>query len=187
MLDRAALGFFNHLLSVEDWALSRLKPFAGQHARFDVGPFSFSFAVRSDGSLHGIESLDQPQVTIRLPDDTPLRWLTNRDSIFQAAHISGSADFAEALGFVARNIRWDAEADLARLVGDLPAHRLTLQAQAWAAQTQDTAARLAANLSEYVVDEEALIVRPQPLSSFCSEVDRLRDDVARLEKRLSRL
>ena len=187
MFESAALGFINHLLVVESWALARLKPFAGQHARFDVGPLSFSFSVDHDGSLRRCESGDNPQVTIRLPDDTPIRLLTARNSIFQAARIAGSVDFAEALGFIAKNLRWDTEADLARLIGDLPAHRIHLEGQAMMKRNCDMASRFAANLTEFVVDEEGLVVRPAVISGFCNEVDRLRDDLARLEKRMSRL
>lgn len=187
MLGSAALGFINHLLVAESWALARLKPFAGQHARFDVGPLSFSFSVDHDGSLRRCESGDTPQVTIRLPDDTPIRLLTDRNSIFQAARIAGSVDFAEALGFIAKNLRWDSEADLARLIGDLPARRIHLEGQAMVRSKRDMASRFAANLTEFVVDEEELVVRPTAISGFCNEVDRLRDDLARLEKRMSRL
>jgi ubiquinone biosynthesis protein UbiJ len=75
MLERAALSFFNHLLLTEGWALTRLKPFSGQHARFDMGPLSFGFSVSADGSLHPVDSSIAPEVAIRLPDDTPFRIL----------------------------------------------------------------------------------------------------------------
>jgi ubiquinone biosynthesis protein UbiJ len=187
MLERAALFFLNHLLLTEGWALTRLKPFSGQHARFDMGPLSFGFSVSADGSLHPVESSIAPEVAIRLPDDTPFRILGDRSGIFQAARISGSADFAEALGFVARNLRWDAEADLAGVIGDVPAHRLVREASASLSRKQEALKRLGANVAEFIADEEELLVRPPPLASYCSEVDRLRDDLARLEKRIARL
>lgn len=187
MLERAALFFLNHLLVAEGWALTRLKPFSGQHARFDIGPMSFGFSVSADGSLHPADSSIDPEVAIRLPDDTPFRVLGDRSAIFQAARITGSADFAEALGFIARNLRWDAEADLARVIGDVPAHRFLREASASLSRKRDAVKRLGANVSEFIVDEEALVVRPRLLASYCSDVDQLRDDLARLEKRIARL
>jgi ubiquinone biosynthesis protein UbiJ len=187
MLERAALSFLNHLLVEEGWALPRLKPFAGQHARFNAGPLSFGVTVAGNGSLQTSDLASEAQVTITLPDDTPIRLLTDRSSIFQSARIAGSADFAEALGFVVRNVRWDAEADLARIVGDVPARRIRLGTEAFLDGKRTAAERLAANISEFLIDEEGLVLRPSPLLNFYSEVERLRDDLARLENRVSRL
>jgi hypothetical protein len=55
----------------------------------------------------------------RLPDDAPLIRADRSASLFSAATISGSADLAETLGFVFRNLRWDIEHDLSRVLGDI--------------------------------------------------------------------
>ncbi|MFA7293439.1 MAG: hypothetical protein WC023_14470 [Rhodocyclaceae bacterium] len=187
MFERSLLQFLNHLLSVEGWALGRLKPFAGSNARFDIGPLSFSVGVSADGSLHLSDTVQEPQVTLRLPDDTPVRLLIDRESIFQSARITGAADFAEALGFVARNLRWDAEADVARLIGDIPAHRVTRGLRTFIEKNGETANRLTANFVEFLADEESLLVRPDGLTQFSREVEQLTKDLARLEERTARL
>lgn len=187
MLQRAAFGFLNHLLAAEGWALSRLKPFAGQHARFELGPFGQSFVVAGDGSLAGGDDSVTAAVTIRLPEDAPLRLLTDRASLLASARISGSADFAEALGFVARNLRWDVEADLAAVVGDVAAHRLTAAGRRLAATGSTQARRLGANLAEFVVDEENLLVRSSEAAVLARDIAALRDGLARLETRVAQL
>lgn len=189
MLERAALHFVNHLLQGETWARTRLKAFAGQHARFEMGPLALSFAVSGDGLLHPVVAGgdDAPQVTVSLPQDAPLRFLSDRAAVFSAARISGSADFAEALGFVSRNLRWDAEADLARVVGDVPAHRLTTSGKALVNTKLEGGRRLAANLKEYLLEEQVSIAHRADVDRYCSEVDALRDDLARLEKRMAKL
>lgn len=187
MLERVAIRFLNHLLSSEGWALARLKPFAGRCARFDVGPLSFWFCVSSDGSLHVCEPVQAADVALRLPDDTPVRLLLDRDSVFQSARVTGAADFAEALGFVARNLRWDAEGDVARLIGDIPAHRLARDVRAFVATKSNATKRLAENFVEFFVDEESLVVRPGALSTFSQEVEQLAKDLTRLEYRTARL
>ena len=105
----------------------------------------------------------------------------------RAARIEGSAEFAEALGFVIRNLRWDAEEDLSAIVGDIAAHRIVKGTKEFAAWQQQAAQNFAENLAEYFTEEQPLIVREADISSFSSDIDRLRDDVARLEKRLQRL
>ncbi len=187
LLERAALQFLNHLLVGEPWALARLKPFAGQQAQFEVGPLALSFAVSSNGSLHSCDPATEPKVSVRLPDDLPVRLLLDRQSIFRAARIQGSADFAEALGFVAKNLRWDTEADIARIVGDIPARRISRDVSALLMAKRETASRFAANLTEFVVDEEGLVVRPEALASFAEDVARLRKDLDHLEARMNRL
>lgn len=186
-MKKLALAFVNHLLAAEGWALTRLKPFAGQRARIEVGPVSLCLIVAGDGSLQADQSGDEAQVCIRLPGDAPLRLLSDRRGILQSARIAGSADFAEALGFVARNLSWDAEADLARLVGDVPAHRLSRAAAALAGQQRLAVRRLTANFTEFIADEEHLLIRSQVVASFTANVDRLHDDVVRLEQRIGRL
>jgi ubiquinone biosynthesis protein UbiJ len=88
---------------------------------------------------------------------------------------------------VVRNLRWDAEEDLSRVVGDILAHRLMNaaralkdgQARAWRA--------LGENLSEYFAEEQEVLVNRANLGIFNDELRTLRDDIARLDKRTGRL
>jgi ubiquinone biosynthesis protein UbiJ len=126
-------------------------------------------------------------VSIGLPDDAVIRVLTDPPSLFSAATISGSADLAETLGFVFRNLRWDIEHDLSRVTGDIAAQRI-FQVAKGLLQWQWRAARnLALGMTEYLTEEERAIARRGDVEQFCSEVDALRDDCARVEKRLLRL
>lgn len=186
LLDRA-LAFANHLLAAEDWATARLKPFAGHTARLEVGAFALPLRIDGDGRLRRGDKLGETGVSIRLPDDTPLRWLTDRASVFAAARISGSADFAEALAFVFRNLRWDVEADLASVVGDIAAHRLLRGARELGAWQGRQLRKLAANVAEFLTEERPTLTRAADVSAFCGAVDALRDDCARLESRLLKL
>jgi len=59
--------------------------------------------------------------------------------------------------------------------------------KAVAAWQRDAALRLAESLAEYWTEEQPLLARPADVGSFCRNVDTLRDDVARLEKRIEQL
>jgi ubiquinone biosynthesis protein UbiJ len=113
--------------------------------------------------------------------------LQGKDAVMRAARIEGSAEFAEALGFVIRNLRWDAEEDLSKIVGDIAAHRIVAGSREFAGWQQQAAQNFAANLAEYFTEEQPLIARQGDIAAFSGDIDRLRDDVARLEKRLQRL
>jgi len=187
MFVRATLNLANHLLSGESWARTRLKAFAGQTARLEFGALAVPIAINAAGLFESGDRQATAAVTIRLPADAPLRMLTDRQSLFSSARIAGAADLAETLGFVFRNLRWDAEDDLARLVGDVAAHRLVRGGRRVAAWHLQTAKNAALNLVEYLTEEDRSVTRRTDLADFCAAVEALRDDCARVEKRLERL
>ena len=187
MLIRTALNFVSHVLTGETWARTRLQAFSGQTARLSLGPLTIPICVTNAGLFeHGSQGAT-PTVTIQLPADAPMRALTDRPSLFAAAHISGSAEFAEALGFVFRNLRWDVEDDLAQLVGDIAARRLLQSGKHFAQWHLQRARNLALNVAEYLTEESATVARRADITHFCVAVDALNDNYARLEKRVQKL
>jgi ubiquinone biosynthesis protein UbiJ len=180
-----SLAALNHLLSQADWARARLAPFAGRRARLAMPPFQLDFAIRDDGYFEA--STEAADVTMTLPADAPLRALQGTEQLIAAASVEGNAHLATELSFVLRNLRWDAEEDLSRLVGDIAAHRLVQGAQAFGAWQKDTARKLAENVSEYLVEENPTLLRSQDLASHAVDLAELRDKLSRLENRIEKL
>ena len=187
MLVDAILGFLNHLLKGEDWARDRLQSFAGQTACFELGALSQPLEITATGLFTAGNKDATASVTITLPADAPLRALTDRPSMFTAAHISGSAELAEALGFVFRNLEWDVESDLSSLVGDIAARRLVSGGKQLLTWQQNQARNLALNLAEYFTEESPAIARQSELAAFHVDVGEVQEALARLEKRVARL
>ncbi len=181
------LAAVNHLLGQASWAREKLVPFAGHAAQIKLPPFEAAFLIAADGSIAVPAPDAELEVSIALPAATPLLALQGKDAVMRAARIEGSAEFAQALGFVIRNLRWDAEEDLSKLVGDVAAHRLVAGTREFATWQQQAAQNFAANLAEYFTEEQPLIARQADIAAFAADIDRLRDDTARLEKRLQRL
>lgn len=177
----------NHVLGQAAWAREKLMPFAGHSAQIKLPPFEAAFLIAPDGSIAAPAADAELEVSISLPVTTPLLALQGKDAVMRAARIEGSAEFAEALGFVIRNLRWDAEEDLSNLIGDIAAHRLIKGGQELAARQRQATRNFAGNLAEYFTEEQPLIARQVDIATFSTDIDRLRDDVARLEKRLQRL
>lgn len=182
-----ALRFINHLLAAEDWARERLKPFAGQTVRLQTGVLARVFVIGADGYFSAGDEDAVVAVTITLPADAPLRALIDRPALFAAAQIGGSAELAESLGFLFRNLRWDIESDLAQLVGDIAARRLVEGGKRLGNWQAEQARNLAQNLAEYFTEESPLIARRQELADFCSAVAALQERIAQIERRLSSL
>lgn len=188
MLDLALLQAINRLLAAAPWARERLAPFAGRRARLVLGPLPMEFRIAPDGTLESLGT-QAPAVEIVLHADAPLALLQGRgrDALMRKAHITGAADFAEALGFVLRNLDWDVEEDLSRLVGDAVAHRLVATFNRFAAAQADTARRLADNVTEYLRYEQPPGVSRPQAAALAAEVEALARRTHALERRLDKL
>lgn len=179
----------NHLLRQSGWACRLLAPFAGRVAAITISKqLPRLLLVVSDEGLFSAASAEfEPAVEIVLPAELPRLLLLDRQSIFATASISGSADFAEALAKVFRNLRWDAEADLASLVGDLLAHRTVRTVGALLAWQFDAIKRVALNFGEYAHAEDRLVVGTAENAALQSAAAELAVRSQSLEQRLLQL
>lgn len=176
----------NRILRRNSWALERLRAHAGKSVRLDCIPLVLAFTVLEHGEVAPGPPAE-PNATIRITPGVMLRMLARDDTAWHDVAVSGDTELAAAIHHVWRNIRWEAEEDLARVFGDVAAHRMAQTVAAldqWRAQSFDNFAR---TLSEYWTEEQPLIARAHDVGAFNREVDRLRDDVARVEKRVERL
>jgi len=104
-----------------------------------------------------------------------------------AVRISGDAEIAARYRELFALARPDLEEELSRLIGDLPARRLSLAAQGalgWALKAGRTARE---NLAEYLQEESRDLVAKPEVDEFVQGVDRLRDTADRVEARLARI
>jgi ubiquinone biosynthesis protein UbiJ len=177
----------NHLLRSASWARERLKPFAGKTARFSLAPFAVTLAIRASGEVEDSTTANAADAGFTLTPGITLRMLAADNNAWQGVRVSGDIAFAREILFVARNLRWDIEADLSRVFGDIAAHRMAQAGsnlKRWQHQTADSIARSAV---AYWTEEQPLIAARHDVERFVREVDVLRDDVARFEKRLQHL
>ena len=105
----------------------------------------------------------------------------------RAVDVEGNAPLAAEILVLARHLRWDAEEELARVVGDVAAHHLAAAGRAFAEWHLDAAQRLTAAVADYVTEEKQLLARRAHLDALGESVAHLRDAIARLDKRIERL
>ncbi len=187
LLEKPLLRSLNHVLGQAAWATEKLRPFAGRNARLNTPPFVLDFTVGEGGNLLGADATSIPDVEITLPASAPLLALQGNDRLIGAAHITGSADFADALGFVLRNLRWDIEEDLSKAVGDIAAHRIVGALDGLVTWQKQAALNLTENLGEYLTEERPVLVKTKDVTAFAADIEGLRGDLARLEKRIKLL
>lgn len=183
--ERPISAALNHLLVRQPALRERLSAHAGKCARIDAGLMQLDIAVTNDGLLEPASA--EPAVTIRInPADLP-QVLANRERAFSYVTISGDADFARAISDLANGLRWDAEEDLAPLVGDIAAVRLVRAGREATATLQAGARKLVGNVTEYLLEENPTLLYRRAGSDFAADIAVLRDDVERLAKRIGLL
>lgn len=187
LVDRKVLDFVNHLLDDASWARARLSPFAGQVVQLNAGSFSHCAVITSAGMLDLAGSAQAPDVLLALPGDFVARALLNRNTLMSAVKVQGHVELAEAIGFVFKNLRWDPEADLSHWTGDIAARRLAQLGRRSVAYAADAGLRLQHNVKEFLIDESGMLCDAVSVAGFSDEVTKLRDQLARLEKRISQL
>lgn len=184
MLDPAAAAFINHLLRGAAWARDALKLHAGKTARFELVPFPLSLTVLDNGEVAPAARDAVPSTTIQLTPGLMLRLSARDDTAWREVGIVGDTDFASAIHQLARDLRWDVEEDLSRVFGDIAAHRMAETGrtlQHWGGQAMENTGR---SFAEYWTEEQPLIAAAREIDEFNRAVDGLRDEVARLEKRI---
>jgi ubiquinone biosynthesis accessory factor UbiJ len=187
VLDSSVAGATNHLLRGAAWAREELRRHAGKTVRVEAAPFIFLLTVGESGLVSAAMRDAVPAATITLTPGLALRLAVRDEAAWSEVGITGDTDFAAAINNVARNVRWDFEEDLSRVFGDIAAHRLAETVRTLQRWRQQSAENLARSAAEYWTEERRLIASGYAVREFIKDVDALRDDVARLEKRLQYL
>ena len=188
MIERGAVAGLNHLLQQHPWAVQRLKAFAGQSVAIRCPPFpELRVRITDSGLLDGAQTEAANALVVKLTPSVLPFLLARDETARKQVEIEGSAELASTVEYLFRNLSWDLEEDLSRVLGDIVAHRLVSGGKALAAWQRETVLRLAENLVEHWTEEQPLLARPADVEKFCRDVDTLRDDIARLEKRIERL
>jgi ubiquinone biosynthesis protein UbiJ len=177
----------NHLLKSASWARARLQPFAGKVVRFELLPFTVGYTLLETGEVADAPASAVPDVTFTLTPGSALRMLGGDSGAWQKVAVGGDGALAREILFIAQNLTWDVEEDLSRVFGDVVAHRIVGAAGQVRRWQRDSARNMSNAMAAYWTDENQVIAPKQEVERFVRDVDALRDDAARLEKRIERL
>lgn len=185
-----------HVLQQNDWARVRLAPFSGRVVRVGVDapglpglPPPQLLARILDGGL--VESVPwpeegEPEASVRMllrPSIDAAFALLREGPRALTPHvrIDGEASLAEALGEIARQIRWDAEEDLSRLAGDALARRIGTGVESGRAAARDLRARVETSAVGHLAGDGGQLVPRAELAALSVALDALESRVARLD------
>jgi ubiquinone biosynthesis protein UbiJ len=122
-IQRRLVLTLNHVLMQEPEAQARLKRQAGRLVEAHWRVFSVRLQATPAGLLDLGSPAAQPDLTLTLTEDSPF-------TLAQAAlrgdkppvRIAGDVQLAAEVQWLVDHVRWDVEEDLARVIGDAPAH-----------------------------------------------------------------
>ena len=117
--------FLNHVLMQEKEATDRLLRQRGRIARVQWRQYSVALLVTPAGLFDVAPADAAPDLMLEVTETSPF-------SLAQTAlrgdkpsiRIEGDVQFAAEINWLVDNVKWDVEEDLARLIGDVPAHTL---------------------------------------------------------------
>ena len=177
----------NHLLRQNSWAAEKLRPFAGKVVRLALPPLQNTLCIDGIGEFAPAPPDAAVDAEIILTPGAALRLLFQPEAAASLVSLQGDPQLASTVGKVLQGLRWDAEEDLSRIVGDIPAHEMGQAGMHVRRELQRQAQSLAGMFAEYWLEEQPLIAKKRHLENFSRDVDTLRDDIERLTKRLQKL
>ncbi len=187
MLKPLLTRLLQHLITQNQWARGELLPFSGKTVRFNMPPTSASLTILEDGGLAMAGETLPADATIQISPSLALRLLAKEGNAMSQVRIDGDTELAKALAKVLQGMKWDYEEDLSKVIGDIPANQISKFAQKASHEVKAQAINIAEMAAEYWQEENPLIAKKRHVEAFVNEVDVLRDDLARIEKRLAKL
>jgi ubiquinone biosynthesis protein UbiJ len=177
----------NRVLRSAPLARERLARHAGRTVAVRIGPMSPAFTIQTTGEVTAALPDAPRDLDVRLSPFLLPRLLAREEAAWRDVEMTGDMELAQEVSFIARNLSWDAEEDLSRVVGDIAAHRIVSTARSLDTWVRDAALRTAQGAAEYWTEESPLIASRVKVEGFVRDVADLRDAVERLEKRIERL
>ncbi|MEQ1600983.1 MAG: SCP2 sterol-binding domain-containing protein [Methylophilaceae bacterium] len=187
MLKPLLTKLLNHLINQNLTAKEQLQPFASKSVNFRLPPLNVTLVVLEDGGLAIAGESSTPEATVTIPMSVALRLLANDEAANSLITLEGDSELAATLAKVLRGFSWNYEEDLSRIVGAMPASKVTSFGRKATEQVSAQAQNAIASLTEYLREDQQLIAANYAIQQFLSDVDDVRDDAERLAKRLQKL
>ena len=101
--------------------------------------------------------------------------------------ISGDVDLAADLNRLFAELRWEAEEDLSKLIGDAPSRRIIVESKKVFTQANNAVEDLKIGVRDFFVNERNILLGANQFNDFKSEIRLLRDQLDRAEKKLNHI
>lgn len=144
-VQRRIVLLLNHVLMQESEAMTRLARHKDQIMLAQWRGFYFKLVATPAGLLDLANPEAKPDLVLTVTDESPLALA---QAVIKgekpAVRIEGDVQLAAEVNWLTEHVRWDMEEDLARVIGDVPAHTLGQMAKTMSSSLREFLAKAAA-------------------------------------------
>ncbi len=134
---RRIVLLLNHVLMQEPQAMERMVRQKGRVVLSQWRNFTFKVSITPAGLLDLAGADAKADLTLVILEESPLAIAQNlMQGTKPPVRIEGDVQLAADLNWLTDHVRWDVEEDLARVIGDAPAHGLAQAARSMAQALQ---------------------------------------------------
>lgn len=191
VLARLIEGAANRALRLDPDASRRFGELEGKVLLIEVATEGAPLRLYVLPGAHGLRLLSEyerpPDVTISGTVTVFLNQFARGPAVAEALTIRGDIELGQRVQRILSRLDPDWEEGLAALIGDVAAHqagRFARGVRGWARQAL---AALGADTAEYLQEEAYVAAKRERVERFLRDVDQLRADADRLERRVQRL
>jgi ubiquinone biosynthesis protein UbiJ len=182
------LKSINHVIEQEKWAHDLLLSREGQIVAISLPVGNFQLMIQNGLLANTSDNTGVAAVSLEISQEAIWAFLREgKSGAMKFVRISGDVDFAADLNRLAADLKWEAEEDLAKLIGDAPSRRILLESKKLFQQASLAVDDFKLGLRDYLVNEKNILLGAQQFNEFKSEIRLLRDQLDRTEKKIIKL
>lgn len=179
----------NKVLSLDEEILASLAILAGKVFEIDVQNTDIRIFIlpSGDGITLASEYEGKADVVLKGRPSALLGMITAEKVGAGDIEINGNVGLAQKFHSILKNMDVDWEEYLSHFVGDITAHNVGNFLRGMSRFAKATGKTIGLDISEYLRYEKEALLDKLELDEFIQTVDKLRNDVERLQKRVERL
>ena len=182
------LRAINHLIEQEKWARDLLLRHDHKIVAVELPFGSFRLLIQ-DGLLQDAKQEDiESSVSLEISQEAFWAFVKDgKGAAMKFVRISGDVDLAADLNRLFAELRWEAEEDLSKLIGDAPSRRIIVESKKVFTQANNAVEDLKSGVRDFLVNERNILLGANQFNDFKSEIRLLRDQLDRAEKKLNHI
>lgn len=179
----------NKVLSLDEETLDSLATLEGKVVEIDVLNTGIRLFIFPSGRGLTLASKyeDKVDVSIKGTPSSLLGMITAEKVGAGDVEINGNVGLAHKLQSILKKMEVDWEEYLSQIIGDIAAHKVGNFLREMSQLAKASVKTIGMDISEYLRYEKEALLDKSELDEFNHAVDKIRDDVERLQKRVERL